>query len=366
MLDVAISSIPVTMAGPPLLLEVSAAATHPPKSPQIWRRLRPRNCPGSTILYMLKRIAPLVLAACLRSTAQQADVIYDQGKVPKFNLPHAFGLRSGERVRDAKSWSSRRRPEILALYETEVFGKSPARPAKLNYEVKALEKGALGGKADRTVVTVYFGETRGGPKMDLLIYLPAGANKAVPVFLGLSFSGIHTVANDAGSPLGQRWVRGVQEASPESLRGSAAPQWQVENILAAGYGLATVDYNDIEPDFVGGMTHGIRPLFFKPGQTEPSADEWGAIAAWGWAASRAMDYLEKDKDVDAQRVALFGHSRLGKTALWAGARDTRFSMVIANESGEGGAAISRRDFGERTKDLNTHFPHWFDGNFKKY
>ena len=317
-------------------------------------------------MYMLKRILPLVLAGCLRLTAQPADVLYDEAKVPKFTLPDVLALRSGERMRDAKSWSSRRRPEILALYETEVFGKSPAKAAKLNYEVKGVEKGALGGKADRKVVTVYFGETRGGPKMDLLIYLPAGAKKAVPVFLGLSFSGIHTVANDAKVPLGTQWVRGVKEPAPESSRGSAAERWQVEKILAAGYGLATVDYNDIEPDFVGGMKYGIRPLFFKPGQSEPAADEWGAIAAWGWAASRAMDYLEKDKEVDGTRVALFGHSRLGKTALWAGALDTRFSMVIANESGEGGAAISRRNYGERTQDLNTHFPHWFDGNFKKY
>lgn len=311
-------------------------------------------------------MAPLVLATCLRLTAQQADVLYDEAKVPKFTLPEALAMRGGEPVRDSKSWNSGRRPEILAMYETEVFGKSPAKPAKLTYEVKALEKGALGGKADRKLVTVYFGGTRGGPKMDLLMYLPAGAKKAVPVFLGLSFAGIHTVANDAGVPLGQRWVRGVKEAAPESSRGSSARQWQVEKILAAGYGLATVDYNEIEPDFVGGMEHGIRPLFWKPGQIEPAADEWGAIAAWGWAASRAMDYLEKDKEVDGKRVALFGHSRLGKAAVWAGAQDTRFSIVIANESGEGGAAISRRTYGERTKDLNTRFPHWFDGNFKKY
>lgn len=315
---------------------------------------------------MLKRIAPLILAACLRSTAQQADVLYDEAKVPRFTLPEVLALRSGEPVRDAKSWNTRRRPEILAVYQTEVFGKSPAKPAKLNYEVKGVEKGALGGKADRKIVTVYFSETRGGPKMDLLLYLPAAAKKPVPVFLGLSFSGIHTTANDPGVPLAQQWLRGVQGPAPETSRGSAAQRWQVEKILAAGYGLATVDYNDIEPDFVGGMKYGIRPLFFKPGQTEPAADEWGAIAAWGWAASRAMDYLEKDKDVDSKRVALFGHSRLGKTALWAGAQDTRFSIVIANESGEGGAAISRRDYGERTKDLNSHFPHWFDGNFKKY
>src|ERR1017187_8555773 len=315
---------------------------------------------------MLKRIAPLVLAACLRLTAQQADVLYDEAKVPTFTLPDVLALRDGERAADAKSWSSRRRPEILALYETEVFGKSPAKPAKPNYQVKNVEKGALGGTADRKIVTVYLDGTPTGTKMDLLIYLPAGAKKAVPVFLGLSFAGVHTVANDPGVPLGSRWVRQVKEASPESSRGSAASQWQVEKILAAGYGLATVDYNDIEPDFVGGMEYGIRPLYFKMGQREPAADERGAIAAWAWAASRAMDYLEQDAGVDGGRVAIFGHSRLGKTALWAGARDTRFSLVIANESGEGGAAISRRDFGERTKDLNTHFPHWFDGNFKKY
>ena len=315
---------------------------------------------------MLKRVLPLFLAGCLRLTAQPANTLYDEAKVPKVTLPDVFVLHGGARVRDAKSWSNRRRPEILALYETEVFGKAPAKPAKLGYEVKAVEKGALGGRADRKIVTLFFGDARGGPKMELLIYLPAGAARPVPLFLGLSFAAIHTVANDAGVPLGPRWVRGVKEPSPESSRGSAGERWQVEKILAAGYGLATVDYNEIEPDFVGGMKYGIRPLFFKPGQSEPAADEWGAIAAWAWAASRAMDYLEKDAGVDATRVAIFGHSRLGKTALWAGARDPRFSIVIANESGEGGAAISRRDFGERTKDLNTTFPHWFDGNFKKY
>src|SRR5450759_5514062 len=176
-------------------------------------RLIPLGGPGITILYMLKRILPLVLAGCLRATAQQAEALYDEAKVPEFTLPDVLALRSGEPTRDAKSWSSRRRPEILALYETEVFGRSPAKPAKLNYEVKGVEKGALGGKADRKVVTVYFGETRGGPKMDLLIYLPAGAKKAVPVFLGLSFSGIHTVANDAKVPLGTQWVRGVKAVS---------------------------------------------------------------------------------------------------------------------------------------------------------
>ena len=314
---------------------------------------------------MRKLIGWLTISTCMLLRAQQADVIYDEAKVPKFTLPELLAMRSGERVRDAKTWSNRRRPEILALYETEVYGKSPAKPAKLNYEVKSVEKAALSGTAQRKLVTIYFGEIHSGPKMDLLLYLPA-ATKPVPVILGLSFAGIHAIANDPGVPLAEQWAKDVKQPAPEKSRGSSASQWQVEKILAAGFGLATFYYGDVEPDFVGGIPHSIRPLFFKPGQTEPAADEWGAIAAWGWGASRAMDYLEKDPAVDSRKVALMGHSRLGKAALWAGARDPRFSIVISNESGEGGAAISRRDYGERTKDLNTRFPHWFDGNFKKY
>ncbi|MCU1237644.1 MAG: putative acetyl xylan esterase [Candidatus Solibacter sp.] len=307
-------------------------------------------------------LAPL----CVAAVAQQTDVINDEAKVPRYTLPAVLTLRSGQPAHDAKTWTGRRRPEILSIYESEVYGKSPAKPAKLNYEVRSVEKSALGGKAVRKIVTVFFSERPDAPKMDMLLYLPAGAKKPVPVILGLSFAGIHTVANDPGVPLAEQWVRDVKQPAPEKTRGASTTQWQVDKILAAGYGLATIYYGQIEPDFVGGMKHGIRPLFFKPGQTEPAPDEWGAIAAWGWGAMRAMDYLEKDKDVDARHVALFGHSRLGKAAIWAGAQDTRFSIVISNESGEGGAAISRRDYGERTKDLNTRFPHWFDGNFKRY
>jgi hypothetical protein len=311
-------------------------------------------------------LVSFLLPLCLSALPQQPDAITDEAKVPKFQLPELLTLRGGQPVSDGKTWTTRRRPEIYALYESEVYGKTPPSPPKLNFEVKSVEKNALDGKAVRKIVTVFFGDKPDAPKMDLLLYLPAAARKPVPVILGLSFTGIHTIANDPGVPLAEQWVRETRQPSLEKSRGAGAPQWQVEKILAAGYGLATVYYGQIEPDFAGGMKYGIRPLFFKPGQTGPAPDEWGAIAAWGWGASRAMDYLEKDKDVDSKHVALFGHSRLGKAAIWAGARDTRFSFVISNESGEGGAAISRRDYGERTKDLNTRFPHWFAANFKKY
>lgn len=321
---------------------------------------------------MPKRLLAALILCAAPLAGQQAQALYDESRVPAYTLPDALTLTGGGKVRDAKTWTARRRPQILALYRTEVFGRSPAPPARLNYEVAAVDGGALGGKALRKIVTIRFGAKPEDPKMNLLIYLPAGAKKPSGVFLGMSFAGIWTVADDAGVPLGGQWVRNretrVWEKQPatEKDRGASASRWQVEKILDAGYGLAVFDYGDVEPDFVGGMKYGIRPLFFKPGQTEPAADEWGAIGAWAWAASRAMDYLEKDPNVDARHVALFGHSRLGKTALWCGAQDTRFAIVIANESGEGGAAISRRLYGERTRNLNTSFPHWFDGNFKKY
>ncbi|HWC99982.1 MAG TPA: hypothetical protein VG456_24650 [Candidatus Sulfopaludibacter sp.] len=311
-----------------------------------------------------------LLASCISVAAQTrpAEVLYDEAKVPKYTLPDPLTLQSGEKVKDAHTWTSKRRPEILSMYQDEVFGHSPAAPAKLEYEVVSVDKQALAGKAVRKLVTL----SLAGKKVNMLLYLPAGAKKSSPVFVALGFNGNQTVAVDPGVPLAEEWnvdpatKKLVHKTAADSSRGASAERWQVEKILAHGYGLATIYAGDIEPDVPGAISYGIRPLFFKPGQTMPLANDWGAIAAWAWGLSRAMDYLEKDRDVDAKRVAVFGHSRMGKTALWAGAQDTRFSLVISNESGEGGAAISRRDFGERTKDLNTRFPHWFASNFSKY
>lgn len=310
------------------------------------------------------RFALLLASAAL---AQRPDVNYDEANVPKYTLPDPLILQNGERVRDVQTWQTRRRPQIVQLFETHMIGRAPGRPKNETFELAAIDNAALGGKAVRKEVTINVDKP-----LRLLLYLPSGSQGPVPVFVGLNFGGNQTVAADAGISPSDVWVMDRQtkvtskQRATEKSRGAGASQWQVERILGRGYGLATIYYGDIEPDFDGGMQYGVRPLFFKPGQTAPAADEWGAIGAWAWGLSRAVDYLETDKAVDSKRIALIGHSRLGKAALWAGASDPRFALVISNESGEGGAAISRRKFGEMVKDLNTRFPHWFCGNYRQY
>ena len=323
---------------------------------------------------MTLRFAGVLLASflCAGARAQPSAANYDESKVPKYTLPDPLVLRNGERVRDVDTWQKRRRPEILAMFETQMFGRSPSRYPKPAYELASIDKQALAGKAVSKQVTVSFNSKKDGPKMHMLIYLPAGARKPVPVFLGLNFGGNHSVAADPGIRLEEVWVRDrtrntlTRQAGAGQPRGSGSESWQVDKILARGYGLATICYNDIEPDFDGGIGYGVRPLFLKTGQAAPAAEEWGAIGAWAWGLSRAMDYLETDAAVDSKRVAVIGHSRLGKTAIWAGAQDQRFAMVIPVNSGEGGVAISRRMFGENVRDLNTRFPHWFCANYRSF
>jgi hypothetical protein len=218
----------------------------------------------------------------------------------------------------------------------------------------------------RRQVTVYFSKDKSGPKMDLLIYLPAAAQKPVPLLLNLSFTANSNTVDDPGIKPGEVWGRDKKKVP--AAQGRSFGRLNVAPLLAQGFGVATVYYGDIDPDFDGGVPNGVRALYLKPGQKEPAPNEWGAISAWAWGLSRALDYLETDKGVDAKHVAIFGVSRLGKTVLWAGAHDPRFAMVIASCSGEGGAALSRRNYGETVKHLvaPTRYPYQFAANYQKY
>lgn len=314
---------------------------------------------------------PLLAAPGADAQPKKFAPNYDEAKVPKYTLPDPLVMQDGTRVTDAETWTKKRRPEILRLFETEVYGRTPGgRPKGMTWEVTSVEKNALGGKAVRKEVSVYFTGKKDGPKMDLLLYLPAGAGKPVPVFLVPNFNGNHAVHADPGITLSKSWMRPgpgvVNNRATEKTRGSEASRFSIEDALARGYGVCTVYYGDIDPDYDDGFQNGVHPIFYKPGQTKPAPDEWGTIGAWAWGLSRALDYLESDPDVDAARVIVMGHSRLGKTALWAGAQDGRFAVVISNNSGEGGAALTRRRFGETITRINAGFPHWFCDNFTKY
>lgn len=316
-----------------------------------------------------------LLGASLSTFAQRPNTTnYDESKVGNLPLPDPLICLDGTKVSDAKTWQSKRRAEVFGLFQTHVYGRSPAKPANLVYEIIKTDQQALSGKATRKEVAIYLTGKKDGPRLDLLLFVPNGVKGPVPAFLGCNFNGNHAVHADPGISLNTAWMRNSQDKksvvnnrATEFSRGSEASRWQVEMLIAKGYALATYYYGDVEPDHADGWKDGLRAAMSKDGaNTKFPSDAWGAIGAWAWGLSRGLDYLEKDKAVDAKHVAVIGHSRLGKTSLWAGAADERFAMVISNNSGEGGAAISRRDFGETIAVLNKNFPHWFCGNYKLY
>jgi hypothetical protein len=214
---------------------------------------------------------------------------------------------------------------------------------------------------------------RSAPCIETLLYLPRPPDRrAVPVFLQLNFRGNHAEHADPGIRLSTAWMPAdkaaaiVDHRATEGSRGVNGKRWPVEAMLARGYGMATAYCGDVFPDRPDGRAASVLPALGHPVDGNLPPDEPGAIGAWAWELSRILDWLVTLPEVDARRVIVAGHSRLGKTALWAGACDERFAMVVSNESGCGGAALSRRDHGESVADITRTFPHWFCPAFATY
>lgn len=296
------------------------------------------------------------------------EVNTDEALVPRYELPDPLVASSGAVVRSTEAWFGSRRGEILDLFRSEVYGYGPEPAEPLPSRVLSTQM-ALDGRATRRQVRVQLVAGRLEPSLDLLLYLPATARGPVPVFLGLNFFGNHSIHPDPGITLSERWMppdpaHGVTgNHATESARGTSRSRWPVETIVARGYGLATAYCGDVEPDHPGGFHSGVRGAL---PDSDPSRSPWGTISAWAFGLRRALDYLQRDPDVDARRVIALGHSRLGKAALWAGAQDERFAAVISNDSGCMGAALSRRRFGETVAFTTKLFPHWFPPRLAEY
>ena len=299
---------------------------------------------------------------------------YDESKVPAFELPAVLQREDGKAVQTYDDWSKLRRPEILELFRQHVYGRVPDVPFETEFEIVESDDDAnppVPGALRRQVNLKV--RANGQEKVfRMLIYLPQQSDGPVPCFLSLNFDGNHAIVDDPMVLVTDSWVRNLPDKgvtdhrTRESVRGMKTSRWPIEEIVRRGYGLATIYYGDIDPDYDDKFQNGVHPLLDQVTPKGRSNDAWGSISAWAWGLSRAMDYFETDQQINADRIALLGHSRLGKTSLWAGATDPRFAIVISNNSGCGGAALSRREFGETVARINKVFPHWFCSNFHSY
>ncbi len=329
--------------------------------------------------------------------ADAQDAIYDESQVPQYTLPDPLIAEDGTEIATAQQWEQIRRPELLRLFEQHVFGLMPEADGKHAVEVQAeaadsqtvsfaidpdqpqqqvkglvrevrLTIRAAGKPSAQTNESKNGQSESPGPvavdgdlptiKLRLLSIVPAATLRPVPVFLGYNFVGNHTIDATDVISLNEVWSRPAKEfqTPTEQSRGSNASRWPVGLILSNGFGLVTLHYGDVDPDFDDDFKNGAHSLF---PDLQHRPDNWTSIGAWAWGLHRVLDYLETDYAIDSNRVIVFGHSRLGKTALWTGASDLRVAAVISNNSGCGGAALSRRRFGESVRRINTVFPHWF-------
>jgi hypothetical protein len=344
---------------------------------------------GSACQTMILAVVIVLVMQCLSfdnyAQDRAADNLnYDESSIPPYNLPDLLVTDDGKAVRNSKEWETIQRPAILKKFKEHVYGEVPGKPRDIHFKTTYLDRKALGGKATRKEITIYFTKGENGPSMVMLLYLPNQVKTKVPVFIGLNFTGNHAAQFDSTITITDNWKRINTNNAPtlvkdwpagrgawkpstnnkKAIRGDEAHRWPVEELINNGYGMATAYYEDLEPDHPEGWKVGVRGLLQKELNIKP--ESWGSICAWAWGLSRMMDYLETDDRVNEKQVVVTGLSRLGKTSLWAGANDQRFAIVISNDSGEGGASLSKRIYGETIELINRVNPHWCVGKYKTY
>jgi len=306
------------------------------------------------------------ISSVLTGSSQNFVPNYDEEKVPDYQLPDIFTFENGEKVKTPADWQERR-AELLDLFAEHVYGHAPEWDGEIDITLLYENKKALNGTTHMRELKITLLKDNQTLDIFLLLYLPL-SNAGAPIFMGYNFYGNHTTTSDTSVKLNPHWIRNNQDfhinenRSTEASRGIRNSRWPAKEIIQRGYGLATIYCGDLDPDYDDGFQNGVHQLM----QTNTKDNTWGTIAAWSWGLSRLLDALENNILEKEQKVFVIGHSRLGKAALWAGALDQRFDMVISNNSGCGGAALSRRQFGETVERINNNFPHWFAGNFKQY
>jgi hypothetical protein len=300
--------------------------------------------------------------------AQNKEANYNESKVPTYVLPDVLLTNDGEKIKSVNQWITQRRPEILSLFSSQVYGITPGEKINIKHKLLSESKKALNGKATCKQIEFTYSKGKKEIKSILLLFLPNDTIKKAPVFVGFNFKGNETLCNDS-TILMSSSSEIIDSEDLAEKRGSTSKRWPLELIIDSGFAVATMCYQDIYIDKPesGYKDKSVLSLFDNYENTQSQTYSWQAMGAWAWGLSRIADYLEtSEKRIDKSKIIAIGHSRLAKTALWAGAQDTRFSVVISNNSGCGGAALSRRKFGETVAVINKNFPHWFCVNFRQY
>jgi len=293
---------------------------------------------------------------------------YDESKIAPYTLPDPLTFADGTKLTSPDQWP-RRRAEILALFEDQMYGIIPPPPATLRLETLE-DREILDGRATRKQIRMWFNAADTGPKIDWILFIPKHAAAPVPAYIGLNYYGNQEIDPDPAIRITDGWLRNNEKhlitgnRASEKSRGLFPNAWPYKQLVARGYALATACYGEVAPDDKLLYTNGVHTLF--PPSTPGVGNDTTALAAWAWALMRGMDMLAREPAVDTTRVAVVGCSRLAKAALLAGAKDERFAVVIPNQTGGGGVPLAKRDYGENVALQNQNFPHWFCGNFRQY